>query len=103
MTGTTAFVTIVTEPGEIPLARRMMDSIRAFGGPMSACPIWLFEADPDGAPCGGLAGAGVEVIPLPLPDALRRYFFGGKVRACAVAEEMAVSPDLFIIISLYFY
>jgi len=94
VTNSIAFVTIVNEPDEIPLARRMMDSIRAFGGPMSACPIWLFETDPDGAPCGGLAGEGAEVVPLAVPDARRRYFFGGKVCACAEAEEMAVSAGV---------
>lgn len=94
MTNAIAFVTMVSEPGEIPEARRMMDSIRAFGGPMSACPVWLFEADPDGAPCGSLAGEGVEVVPLTVPDALRRCFFGGKVWACAEAERMAVSAGV---------
>ena len=91
MNTTTVFVTLVTEPGEIPLARRMIHSLRAFGGDMGACPVWLFEADPDGAPCGSLAGDGVEVIPLHAPDAVRRYFLGSKVWACAQAEAMAGS------------
>lgn len=94
MSDSTVFVTMVTEPGEIPLARRMIGSLRAFGGPMRDCPIWLFEIDPDGAPCGDLAGDSVEVIPLAVPDALRRYLFGAKVWAGAEAEKKAVSAGI---------
>ena len=36
MNTTTVFATLVTEPGEIPLARRMIHSLRTFGGAMSA-------------------------------------------------------------------
>ena len=91
MKPTTVFLTLVTEPGEIPLAQRMMDSLRTFGGDMNMCPVWLFETDPVGAPCGSLAGEGVDVFTLHAPDAVRRYFLGNKVWACAEAEAMAGS------------
>lgn len=73
---------------------------------MSHCPIWLFEADPQRAPCDGLKDLDVRVIPLTVPDTVKHYWFAGKVYACARAEELAnsgvrslvwLSPDCLII------
>jgi hypothetical protein len=77
-----------TEAGE-RLARIVVDSLRAFGGPLSHSPVWALLLDPARAP-GALAGAaGVERIPLALPEAYRGYPFADKVAACARAEELA--------------
>jgi hypothetical protein len=70
-------------------AELLIDSLRTFGGAMRECPVWLFEADPEGAPCADLAGNGVEVYPLEVPESVRANWFAGKVCACARAEEMA--------------
>jgi hypothetical protein len=85
----TVFITLASTPGERYRARLLIDSLRAFGGALSRCPVWLFEADPVAAPCAGLAGEGVRIIPLQVPDAVRHYYFSSKVAACAHAEAQA--------------
>ena len=85
----TVFVTLVCTPGERYRARLLVDSLRAFGGALSRCPVWLFEADPVAAPCAGLVGERVRVIPLQVPDAVRHYYYAAKVAACAQAEAQA--------------
>jgi hypothetical protein len=71
----------------------LIDSIRAFGGAMCDAPIWVFEANAQNAPCADLAGNGVRVIPLNVPETVRDYIFGDKVSACAQAEAMA-TPEV---------
>jgi len=85
----TVFVTLVCTPGERYRARLLVDSLRAFGGALSHCPVWLFEADPVAAPCASLAGEGVRILPLQVPDTVRHYYYAAKVAACAQAEAMA--------------
>ena len=74
-------------------ARILIDSIRAFGGALRDCPIWLFETNPQKVPCNDLAGNGVQVIPLNVPETVRDYDFGDKVYAGAQAEAMA-TPEV---------
>jgi hypothetical protein len=102
----TVFVTLVGTAEGRAKAELMIDSLRTFGGAMRECPVWLFEADPEGIPCADLAGNGVEVHPLEVPESLRRNWFAGKVWACARAEEMAgpevhslvwMAPDCLVI------
>lgn len=83
------FLTLVSTVEERSGVRLLVESIRSFGGPLSGCPIWLFEANPLSVPCGALEGAGVTVLPLDVPQTVLRYWFGGKVAACAKAEERA--------------
>ncbi len=83
------FVTLVRSSSERTDARILIDSIRAFAGTMSQYPIWLFEANPQEAPCQTLASANVHILPLNIPDAIKPYYFADKVFACAQAEEMA--------------
>jgi hypothetical protein len=85
----TVFVTLVCTTGERYRARLLIDSLRAFGGALSRCPVWLFEADPVAAPCAGLASEGVRVIPLQVPATVRQTLFAAKVAACARAEALA--------------
>jgi hypothetical protein len=102
----TVFVTLVSTIKQRSCARLLIDSIRSFGGTLRHCPIWLFEADPQRAPCNSLQDMGVRVLPLTVPDAVNRYWFADKVYACARAEELAIpgvqsliwlSPDCLII------
>jgi hypothetical protein len=67
--------------------RILIDSIRSFAGPLSDCPIWVFEAEPQKAPCYDLSGKNVEVLPLNLPVTLKPYLFTRKVFACYQAES----------------
>lgn len=85
----TTFMTTVRTPGERRRARLLVDSLRSFGGDLSQCPIWLFEADPLEAPCGSLAETGVDVLPLEVPATVRGYLYAAKVAACAQAETLA--------------
>jgi hypothetical protein len=89
MTPPVLFATLVRTPAGKILAGLLIESLRAFGGEMSACPFWVFAADPGREPCRELAGPGLEVIPLEVPLALRAYPFGDKVAACARAEQLA--------------
>jgi len=83
------FVTMVRTVGEKSKVRLLIESIRAFGGGLRECPIWLFEVNSQDVPCDCVASEGVEVIPLNLPNTVKGYYFADKVYACARAEEMA--------------
>jgi hypothetical protein len=85
----TIFLTNVRTPAGQSAARLLIASLRAFGGALRDCPCWVFATDPQREPCRDLVGPQVEVFPLPVPAALRRYPFGDKVLACARAEELA--------------
>lgn len=100
------FLMLVSTANQRSCARLLIDSIRTFGAAMSHYPIWLFEADPQKAPCKDLERADVRVLPLTVPDSVKHYWFAGKVYACARAEELAAaevqsliwfSPDCLII------
>jgi hypothetical protein len=98
---TVLFATLVRTPAWRPGARLLVDSIRAFGGPLGGCPIWVFETgDP------GPAILDAESWPLALPEALATAFFAAKVYACARAEALAgpqvtslvwISPDCLVL------
>jgi hypothetical protein len=102
----TVFVTRVGTTRQRAGARLLIDSIRAFGGSLRHCPVWLFEADPQQVDCGDLEGVDVQVLPLVVPDTVRHYWYAAKVCACARAEEMAaqsvrslvwLSPHCFVV------
>jgi hypothetical protein len=97
------FLTLVRSAREVPRARLLIDSIRSFGGDWRDCPIWLFETlSPLGhspaaqSSWASLESADIKVVPLNVPDALRRYEFGDKVYACAQAEAMAANVQSLI-------
>ena len=85
----TVFVMTIASEKEFANTRLLVDSIRAFGGALSQCAIWLFEANPRQAPCDAFADLGVQILPLAVPDSVRGYYYGHKVYACARAEELA--------------
>ena len=100
------FVTWVASSRQRECARLLIDTIRAFGGGLSHCPIWVFEANPQRTRCESLEQSGVRVLPLGVPEPIRRFHFSDKVYACARAEEMApsavqslvwLSPDCLIV------
>lgn len=63
----------------------MIESLRAFGGPLGGSPVWVFVQSAAGVTAIGDAG----IVPLETDSTLGRYPFGAKVLACARAEEMA--------------
>ena len=89
----TVFVTWVHSPRQKQCAQLLVESIRAHGGALSRCPVWLYEANPQEVPCSDLDGPDVRVLALHIPDAVRGYILADKVCACAQAEALA-SPDV---------
>ena len=85
----TIFLTWVYSARQKWGARLLVDSIRSFGGALSDCPVWLFEANPKRVPCDDFKDMGVRVLPLNPPDTVRRYILAHKVYACAQAEALA--------------
>lgn len=83
------FLTLVRTAAGRSRAHLLIDSIRSFGGGLSHCPIWLFEANSQEASCKSIESMGVRVLPLSVPDTVRHYDFADKVYACARAEELA--------------
>jgi hypothetical protein len=87
------FFTLVIEPYQAQNARLLVQSLRAFGGPLRHSPVWVFYPDL------GMAAKhrwqdleDVECLPLGNvyePD----YWFSRKVHACARAEERIGSGD----------
>jgi putative acetyltransferase len=85
------FTTLVASKAERYRACLMIDSLRAFGGPLKDAPVWVFEADRREAPCRSLEGKGVRLLPLDVPEPIRGYPFAAKVRAGALAEDLAAT------------
>ena len=81
-----------SEMGE-RLARTVIESLRAFGGPLRDCPVWVFVLD-SARVSHALPGLeGVHCSPLTLEEIYPPYAFAEKVFACAMAEEMA-GPEI---------
>jgi hypothetical protein len=85
----TCFFTLVVEPQQETHARLLVESLRAYGGRLSGCPVWvLYAHDPPPDPGGWRGRVGVQVVPLIIERAAG-YWFNAKVQACAWAEELA--------------
>jgi len=89
--GQTAFLSMVRTVSERARARMLIHSIRSFGGALSTCQVWIFEANPLTAPCKSLERTDVQILPLSVPDTVRHYVFADKVYACTRAEQLASS------------
>jgi hypothetical protein len=87
-----------SEAGE-RMARVAVESLRAFGGPLSDSPVWAFVPDPDRA-SQALAGLdGIRRLPLAIEADCPPYPFAEKVFAFAQAEEMA-GPEVLSLVWL---
>ncbi len=89
MTAQVILATLVRSPEEKTGAHILIDSLRAFGGELRECPVWIFEAHPHNAPCRELANDLIRVLTLDAPASLNNYWFADKVAACAYAEALA--------------
>lgn len=69
----------------LTLVRRMIASLRTFGGELADAPFWVFATDPDSV--SAIETDQTRILPLTAPVA--GYLFGKKVAACARAEELA--------------
>jgi hypothetical protein len=72
---------------EAQKARLMIESIRAFGGTLAKCPVWLFH--PPELDIGQRFENydNVKLVPLLINEPFRSYLFSHKVFATAQAEE----------------
>jgi hypothetical protein len=88
MNETRFFILFRSEAGE-RLARTVIESLRAFGGPLRDCPVWAFVLAPARVlhVLPGLEG--IERFPLAVGEDCPPYPFAEKVYACAQAEAMA--------------
>jgi hypothetical protein len=91
----TAFFTLVGTRQQAQHARLLIDSLRAFGGRLSNCTVWVLYHCQAGSEPKLLADSlrdlrGVYLTPLEM-EAGDHYWFAAKVHACAQAEEMARS------------
>ncbi len=85
----TLFITKARTASGKKMARRLVESLRTFGGELSRSPVWLFDTCPEEASGIDFAPLDVKVIPLVIPTLLQNYEFGDKVYACAQAEKSA--------------
>lgn len=85
--GTIQFFTLVATDTDDRHAHLLVASLRAFGGVYRNCPVWVYFPGP-GYVSTRLAAefAGVEYLQLSDAQIRPRYFFSGKVAACAQAE-----------------
>ena len=73
------------------MARTVIESLRAFGGPLRDGEVWAFVLDPARVPYALQDLDRVRWFPLARQDDDPPYPFADKVYACARAEEMAGS------------
>lgn len=100
------FFSAVADERDRQQVRMLIDSIRSFAGPLKDSPVWIFDISPGRDLCGRMAADGVETFLLPAKPSLTEYLYGGKVAACARAEDMVsgeisslvwASPDTLIL------
>lgn len=85
MTDETIFLTVADRSG-LPAARRMIASLRTFGGALADAPLWVFSPEADRL--AGLADRSTRLFPqenVPTTACL----FAEKVVACARSEALA--------------
>ena len=88
-TGKTIFLTWVYSARQKGYVQLLIDNLRAFGGALAQCPVWVFEANPQTASCKDLQSERVQVLPLETPNPVKHYLYADKVYACAQAEALA--------------
>jgi len=69
--------------------RLMLARLRAFGGSVGQSAVWLFDTGQDAEAVPTPDDAGLQTLPLIVPEAIEGYPFAAKVYACARAEERA--------------
>jgi hypothetical protein len=92
VTGTRFLLMFRSEAGE-RRARLVIESLRAFGGPLRKCPVWAFVLDRGRVPQALPGIEGIERLPLAIQSDCPPYPFAEKVWAFARAEEMA-GPEI---------
>ncbi|MGD8738354.1 MAG: hypothetical protein PVJ85_16525 [Anaerolineae bacterium] len=86
---TTIFLMLFRSATGERMARTVIDSLRAFGGPLGQSPVWAFGLEPGESPRPLSGYQGVQRLPLAVEAPYRGYPFAHKVAAMAQAEELA--------------
>jgi hypothetical protein len=89
----TCFVIVLRSEAGEGLARTVIESLRAFGGPLRNSPVWAFLLDLDRVSNALPAIVGLRCFPLAVEETYQSYPFAEKVYACARAEAMA-GPEI---------
>lgn len=84
MQSAVVFFTLVSDPVEALSVFRFVRSLRAFGGPLAGCPVWVIARSPDAVE--PISFADVSIFPLEAD--LPAYPFAAKTAACAQAEAL---------------
>ena len=84
------FITTVNNQHELVKTRLLVQSLKAFGGVLRDCPVWIFVQDGATVTTHELEGLGAEFYPLTVPETIKHYWFARKVCTCAQAENMAI-------------
>jgi len=88
------FFSLVRSSDEARHARWMIESLRAFGGPLKDSPVWIFSPPPGNSWAALQHLERVECLLLDaIDDGLPHYHFVTKTLACSQAEAMA-SPQI---------
>ncbi len=92
MTQDVLFITVVDSPESIIPAKRMIASLREFGGELKDAPVVIYDAGDDSNRLDQWAGAGIEFRSLELSERIRHYWLSEKVAAMAQAEQEYGKP-----------
>ena len=84
----TCFFSIIRSPESKRQAQFLLKSLRTFGGSLHDCPVLIFQMYADEEAELDVGGVNVHVIPVDMDRVLNNYWFGDKVYACSLAEEM---------------
>jgi len=87
------FLTCVYSARQKVYVQLLIDSLRAFGGALSQCQVWIFQVNPQNVDCKDMVSESVQVLPLETPNTVKHYLYADKVFACAQAESLA-PPDV---------
>ena len=85
----TVFFTLVKSERGLNHARFLIESLRTFGGSLSAQPVWVFLSDPISVSHPDIQLEGVQFRTIEVEEKIRSYFFAEKVYASALAESIA--------------
>jgi hypothetical protein len=83
------FVMTVKDRQELRQTRLLIQSLRAFGGELRNCPVWVYVPDGSAVTTSDFKGLKTEIYPLDIPDTVRNYWFARKVCTCTQAERAA--------------
>ncbi len=82
------FATVAVSADEMRATRLLVESVRAFGGELSSCPIWIFGSRESASPEDLPSELGAEFHELEVPDSMKGFALAEKVVACAEAERL---------------